>query len=137
MKRLHAAGLAVLIIPVLIGAALPRAGSPDDTVSFASDVSPLLQKYCLPCHADENHNPSELSLDSYELMMKGGKHGDVVKTGEPDESTIIQKLSENPPFGDRMPLHSKRKKSPTPPTYLTDDEVKLLAKWVSQGAQNN
>jgi hypothetical protein len=135
MKRLHAAGLAVLIIPVLIGAAVPRTGSSDDTVSFKSDISPLLHTYCLPCHAEENNSPSELSLDSYALMMKGGKHGDVVVTGEPDKSTIIQKLSENPPFGERMPLHSKRKK--TPPKYLNDEEMQLLAKWILQGAQDN
>jgi hypothetical protein len=138
MKLLHLGGLIVVVVLLFVGAELPRAGSKGgDTASYKDDVAPLLKKYCMPCHAEENYNPSELSLDSYALLMKGGKHGDVVVPGEPDESTIMQKLSENPPFGERMPLHSKRKKNPAPPKYLEDDEVKLLAKWISQGAQDN
>lgn len=138
MKAMHCAGLVVLLLPVCIGAGLPGgAGSKGDTVSYKEDVTPLLKKYCLPCHAEENYNPSELALDSHTLLMKGGKHGDAVKAGEPDESIIVQKLMQNPPFGERMPLHSKRKKTVTPPVYLSEDEVRILTKWISQGALDN
>jgi hypothetical protein len=137
MKTSQVAGLFGLLIPVLIGAAFPRAASRGDDVSYKSDVAPLLQKYCLPCHAEENYNPSELALDSHALLLQGGKHGKAVAPGEPDESIIIQKLTENPPFGERMPMHSKRKMTTTPPTYLSEDEVRILAKWISQGAQDN
>jgi hypothetical protein len=138
MKRMHAAGLVALLVPVCIGAVLPGgAGAKDDIVSYKDDVTPLLKKYCLPCHAEENYNPSELALDSYALLMRGGKHGEAVEPGEPDHSVILQKLTETPPFGERMPLHSKRKKTTTPPKFLSDDEVRVIAKWIAQGAQDN
>jgi len=128
----------VLLLPVCIGAVWPGGtGSRGDNVSYKEDISPLLNKYCLPCHAEENYNPSELALDSYALLMKGGKHGEAVKPGDPDESIVVQKLGEPPPFGDRMPLHSKRKKTTTLPVYLSEDEVQILAKWISQGARDN
>jgi hypothetical protein len=138
MKIAHSAGLAVLLLPVCIGAMWPGGtGANGVTVSYKADVAPVLKKYCLPCHAEENYNPSELALDSYALLMKGGKHGDAVEPGEPDESIMIQKLTQNPPFGERMPLHSKRKKTTTPPKYLSEEEVRILAEWISQGAPDN
>lgn len=138
MKAMHSAGLVVLLLPVCIGAVVPGgAGSKGDSVSYKEDVAPLLKKYCMPCHAEENYNPSELALDSHELLMKGGKHGDAVKPGEPEESILVQKLTQHPPFGERMPLHSKRRKSTTPPVYLSDEEVQILSKWISQGAKGN
>ena len=45
------------------------------TVSFKSDVVPLLRKYCLPCHTEDQMNPSELYLDTYENVMASAKHG--------------------------------------------------------------
>ncbi len=137
MNRMHLAGLLCLLTLVFIGAMLPPTGAQGDAISYKNDVQPILQKYCLPCHAEENFNKSELSLDSYELLMKGGKHGDAVVAGDPDKSILIQKLSEKPPFGDRMPFYSKRKQKTTPPVYLSDDEVKILSNWISQGARDN
>jgi hypothetical protein len=137
MNRMHVAGLLGLVFPVLVGAILPGGSSQGDNVSFREDVAPLLQKYCLPCHAEENDNPSELALDSYSSLMKGGKHGVVVVPGAPEESSLIQKLSETPPFGERMPMHSRRAKSTVPPRYLTEEEVRVVSQWVAQGGKDN
>ena len=109
-----------------------------DTVSFAEDVFPIIQKNCLPCHAEDNFNPSELSLDTYELLMDGGRHGDAVIPGNVDESPLIQKLRDDPPFGDRMPLDlrkKKGKKSTVKP--LEEEEIQAIATWINQGARNN
>src|SRR5512140_3260414 len=65
------------------GTKKPAAG---DSVSFAKDVVPVIAKRCLPCHAEENFNPSELSLDSYDKLMAGGKHGVPVIAGNAKES---------------------------------------------------
>jgi hypothetical protein len=109
-----------------------------DTISFAEDVFPIIQKNCLPCHAEDNFNPSELSLDSYELLMEGGRHGDAVEPGNADESPLIQKLRDDPPFGDRMPLDlrkKKGKKSTAKP--LSEEEIQCIATWIEQGAGDN
>ena len=98
-------------------------------VSFKNDVFPLVKKNCLPCHSEEQMNPSELYMDSYDGIMTGGKHGKPIVAGKVKESLMIQKLGELPPFGDRMPLKAKQP--------LSDEEIKILIDWINQGAKKN
>jgi hypothetical protein len=98
-------------------------------VSYKNDVAPILKKYCLPCHTEDQMNPSELYLDSYENILGAGKHGKSVLPGNPDSSNLIRKISFKPPFGDPMPL---KRKVPFP-----DDTLKALILWIEQGAKNN
>jgi hypothetical protein len=99
------------------------------TVSYKTDVAPILKKYCLPCHTEDQMNPSELYLDSYENILGAGKHGKSVLPGNPDSSNLIRKISLTPPFGDPMPM---KRKVPFP-----DDTLKTLVLWIQQGAKNN
>lgn len=103
---------------------------PDTTkVSFQRTVLPIFHRYCLPCHTEDRMNPSELYLDSYENVMKGGRHGPAVISGKSDSSSLILKISPMPPFGDPMPFRSKRQFPP--------DTLQLLRQWIEQGARNN
>lgn len=111
-----------------------KEGEKDSPVSFKSDVAPILKKHCLPCHAEENFNPSELSLDSYSDLMDGGKHGTPVVPGKASESIIVQKVGPNPPFGDQMPL---KKKNAANPDRLNDEEIQAIKDWINQGAKDN
>jgi hypothetical protein len=106
-------------------------------VSFSKDIVPIISKNCMPCHAEEQFNPSELSLDTYDLLMKGGKHGDAVKPGKALESVFVQKLLENPPFGDRMPFDPRKKRKKEPMKPLSDEDISIITEWVNQGAKNN
>jgi len=106
-------------------------------VSYMADVFPLVKKKCLPCHAEDNYNPSGLVLDSYETMMAGGEHGVPVQEGKGSESLLVQKLLDKPPFGDRMPLDMKKKKGEPSKKRLTDEEIRLITAWIDQGAQDN
>jgi uncharacterized membrane protein len=108
-----------------------------DVVSFKDDVFPIIQKHCLPCHAEENFNPSELSMDNYDLLSAGGKSGPAFVPKKSSESLIVQKLGEKPPSGDRMPLNSKKKIQDGKAVWLTKEEVKTIATWVDQGAKKN
>jgi hypothetical protein len=107
------------------------------TISFKDDVFPIFKKHCLPCHAEEEFNPSELSLDSYKLLAAGGKGGPAFVAGKSAESLLIQKLDEKPPSGERMPLNSKKKIKDGKAEWLSKEEVKTIATWIDQGAKNN
>ncbi len=113
----------------------PGKGTP--AMSFRKDVFPIIQHNCLPCHAEDSFNPSELSMDSYEDMKAGGKDGSPWVNGNSKESLIIKKLSENPPFGDRMPFNSKKKIADGKARWLTGGEIDTIAAWIDQGAKNN
>ena len=98
-------------------------------VSYSQEIFPLLKKRCVGCHYPGNEfNESELAMESYESLMKGGVHGSPVVAGHADSSLIIKKLRPNPPFGQQMPLMSKQK--------LTEEEIGLIAEWIDQGAKN-
>ncbi len=95
-------------------------------LTHTDDIAPLIKKYCLPCHLAENENPSQLSMDNYDLLMKGGEHGKTVVPGKPKESNLYLKLLPNPPFGKQMARNRKR---------LTEDELKVVVAWIEQGAK--
>lgn len=113
-----------------------RAGGKEE-ISFQADVFPVIKKNCLPCHAEDNYNPSELSLDSYTLLMEGGKHGTAVVPGKAAESLLVRKLDAKPSFGDRMPLDPKKKRGEASTRKLSDEEIQLISDWIAQGAKNN
>ncbi len=98
-------------------------------VSFKNDVFPIIKRNCLPCHGEDQMNPSELYLENYADLMQGGKHGVPVVPGNADSSLMIRKLTPPPPFGDLMPL--KRK------TPISTDTLNVLKNWINQGAKNN
>ncbi|MCU0452466.1 MAG: hypothetical protein MUE68_02320 [Bacteroidetes bacterium] len=111
---------------LLLILALPAALTAQDRLAYAKDVAPIIKKYCLPCHLAENENPSQLSMDSYEVLMKGGEHGDIVIPGKPEKSNLYIKLLPDPPFGKQMARNRKR---------LSEAELKLIYDWIQQGAK--
>ena len=112
---------------VFLGLFLVLGTTQDKTLTYAKDVAPVVQKYCLPCHSADNDNSSELVLDSYETLMEGGKHGVPVKAENPKESLMYMKLLPDPEFGRQMP----RGRGPKP----TDEDIKLIYDWIQQGAK--
>jgi uncharacterized membrane protein len=138
MKRFIGWIMCPVIATVMYSAAGSGGGRKgDDAVSFKSDIYPIIQKRCLPCHAEDNSNPSELSLDSYADLMQGGKHGVPVIPRNSGESLLMRKLSPDAPFGDQMPLDRKKKKGEPSAKALTADELRLIGTWIDQGAQDN
>jgi hypothetical protein len=100
-----------------------------ESLSFSKDVFPIIQKNCLPCHAQAERNMSRLFMDNYDLFMKGGYNGSPVKPGNARESFLIEKINPDPPFGERMPMRSKE--------YLSDEEIDIFIRWINEGAKNN
>ncbi|MBI1804695.1 MAG: hypothetical protein HY033_02530 [Ignavibacteriae bacterium] len=107
-----------------------KTAPPPAQVSYKKDIQPIVKKYCLPCHTEDEMNPSELYLDTYDNMMAGGKHGKPIVPGKADSSLLVMKLSmAKPPLGDPMPL---KRKTPFP-----QDTVQIIKTWINQGAKNN
>jgi len=143
--RMQKLPLCLLVMITLFGYALPSAGHEiqkkgsqkkaakargrSSAVSFKKDIFPIIKMNCLPCHTEDEMNPSELYMETYDDIVKGGKHGPPIVAGKADSSLMIKKLIPPPPFGDPMPL--KRK------TLLSADTINVLKKWIDQGAKNN
>ena len=126
----------IVLVVCAVGVIGARAQEKKD-VSFKNDIFPVIKSRCLPCHSEDNFNPSDLSLDSYEDLMQGGKNGAPIVAGKAAESMLLKKLGEKPPFGDRMPLNKKEVIKEGKAKYLSEAEIKKIAEWIDQGAKNN
>lgn len=132
--------LAVLLLEVVVPQiSFLRTNGETQVVLFASyaefqqqkpiptfaDVEPIFQERCIICHNGPGA-PKKLQLTSYELILKGSENGPVVKPGNPIDSELIKRLKGiSLP---RMPL--------TGPPYLSEEEIKLIEKWIAQGAKD-
>lgn len=105
--------------------------APRTPVSFAAEVHPLMTRAMGGCTCHQGRQTSGLDISSYASLRRGGiNSGDrVIVAGDPCGSILLQKISETPPFGSRMPLNG--------PPYLSPDQIQLVHDWVAEGALDN
>ncbi len=87
-----------------------------------NEVSEIFEQHCNMCHAGSNA-PHGLQLTSYEQVMAGGEHGEVIVPGKPNESELILKIQ-----GKSEPAMPYMQ----PP--LPKDTIKTIVRWVEEGA---
>ncbi|MDQ7029807.1 MAG: c-type cytochrome domain-containing protein [Ardenticatenia bacterium] len=104
---------------------LPLITSSPPQVSYANDIQPIFDAYCVTCHGDLGPEDG-LSLTSYEKVMAGSVAGPVIIPGDSDNSELVKRIKgiSQP----RMPFGG-------PP--LNDEHIRVVEMWVAQGAQNN
>jgi len=90
--------------------------------NFASDVAPILQKNCMTCHSGSTHK-SGLSLDSYESLMLGGKHGQAVVPNDAASSRMVEMLEGR--INPQMPAGEDP---------LPDTDIAKIKQWIDAGA---
>jgi formate dehydrogenase gamma subunit len=89
----------------------------EGSVSFASDIQPLLDGQCSTCHGETALGG--LQVTEYQKLMAGGQNGPVVLPGSPDESPIVVKMR-----GEH-------------PARLSGDDLQKLMDWIAAGAEDN
>jgi uncharacterized membrane protein len=92
---------------------------------FGVHVEPIFAGHCNTCHGRSKQR-SRLRLDSYEAVMRGGKHGLVVKVANVQGSELFHRVTLPPGDEKAMPAEGKRP--------LSADEVKILQLWIAAGA---
>lgn len=92
---------------------------------YGARIQPIFAGHCLTCHGPEKRK-SGLRLDNYAAVMRGGKHGIVVKTGDVRGSDLFRRITLSPADDNFMPKGGK------PP--LSADQVKLIELWIAGGA---
>jgi len=99
-----------------------QASNQGATVSFATDIQPLLKNRCGNCHGG-NKTEEGLNLLSYEAIIKGSDNGPVINAGAADDSLLVEMVAtlEMPKRGPKL----------TPP------QLQLIIDWINQGALDN
>ena len=125
-----------LIAIVLVGIGL--AGC-ERQVSYAADVQPLLDKYCIECHANtgEGEAASGFAVDDYQAVMKGTKFGPVIVPGSSMSSSLylVVALKTDPQI--HMPPHHDNSLAEGRGFALSEENVKIIQDWIDQGAKDN
>jgi uncharacterized membrane protein len=91
-------------------------------------VQPIFNERCVTCHGP-NKQKSGLRLDSYGWLMRGGKHGIVIKARNAPGSDLFRRVTLSPDQDDFMP---KEKKQP-----ISLSQVRLIELWIGAGASGN
>ena len=106
----------------------PTAGGGDKLV-FQDVIMPIFEAKCNKCH-NEAKSKGDLRMDTFEMVMKGGKNGGEKKNnivpGKPDESLTIQTIILPVDDDDHMPPEGK--------DQLTPAEIAAIRYWVQAGA---
>lgn len=126
-----------LVFAIFLFPACEEGGSGSDDqkipkeVSFNFDIRPILSDNCFACHGpDANKREAGLRLDIAEeaysaLKETKGAHGLV--PGKPEKSEAYLRIVSDDPSRMMPPPESNLK--------LTDREIRLIQKWISQGAE--
>jgi uncharacterized membrane protein len=92
---------------------------------YTRHINPILDANCVVCHG-ESKTSGGLRMDSYELLMKGGKDGVVIAPGHPESSLLLQRVTLPANHKQFMPAEGR------PP--LKQDEIAWIRAWIQQGA---
>ncbi len=88
------------------------------------EVRSIFAHNCYKCHSAEK-TKGQLRLDKKELVMRGGKSGEVIDPGHPEKSEMIRRLL--------LPREDKESMPPKGKT-LSEKEIATLQLWIRTGA---
>ncbi len=92
---------------------------------YAVRVAPILGEHCANCHGARRQK-SKLRLDTLAAILRGGKHGPVIRPGEITKSVLAQRIS--------LPPGSERVMPPTSQPALSPDDATVIKLWIGAGA---
>jgi uncharacterized membrane protein len=116
-------GLRSLLRLKPIGATVSNA---DPNTFYGARIEPIFIARCITCHGEDKHK-GDLRLDSYHALIRGGKDGAVIQTGNTQASDLFRRITLPASHDDFMP----KGKQP-----LTADQVKLIELWIGAGASD-
>ncbi|MEO5682672.1 MAG: DUF2231 domain-containing protein [Chitinophagaceae bacterium] len=97
----------------------------EDAVVFADMVMPILETKCMSCHSSKKAK-GELIMETAALLLKGGKHGVLWTSGQPELSLLMQRI--------HLPEGEKKHMPPAGKPQLDDEETAILFQWIKSGA---
>lgn len=102
----------------------PTSASADPNTFYGARIQPIFTARCVNCHGADKHK-GNLRLDSYQALMRGGKDGLVIQSGNVQSSDLFRRITLPTSHDDFMP----KGKQP-----LTPDKVKAIELWIAAGA---
>jgi mono/diheme cytochrome c family protein len=102
--------------------------APGSSSFYAQRIDPIFDANCVTCHG-ASKTEGGLRLDSYALLMQGGKDGLVVNPGKPEKSLLIERVTLPRDDKHAMPAEGR------PP--LSPRQIAWITAWIQQGASSS
>jgi uncharacterized membrane protein len=111
----------------LAGGSAGETLSPEELVVYTDIVAPIITSRCVDCHK-ESRSRGRLRMDTYEMLLKGGREGPALVAGSSAESNMIVRIE--------LPLDDEDHMPPIdPPSPQVEPyELVVLKWWIDSGA---
>lgn len=96
-----------------------------ESVDFAKQIKPILQRYCVSCHGPETVE-SGFRADFGSLVLEGGDRGAAIVPGDAEKSLLYRVLVSEDDVS-QMPFEQPR---------LSNEQISLVKDWIDQGAKS-
>ena len=119
--------LPFLSLVIVAGIAACDKEAPFRTVTYVTDVEPIVQQHCLECHVagQDGAEKSGYLMDSYEGVMKGTRFGPVIVPESSESSSLYLLVAGKADPSIQMP-HGK--------ASLSDEQITTIRLWIDKGA---
>jgi mono/diheme cytochrome c family protein len=125
----HGEGYLTAYMPLrmrgLFGASSTNTGRANTGAFYAKRIHPIFDAHCIACHGPSK-SQGGLRLDSYEELIKGGKDGPVIVSGDPTHSLLLQRISLPADNAKVMPAEGR--------PLLKPEEIAVIQAWIEAGA---
>jgi len=116
------------IATCLISASLVSELQAQDAVRFGRDVLPILSTNCYACHGpDEHERKANLRFDIEADAKAEHEGGMTIVPGNPDASTLMQRIMSTDPDVLMPPADSHKELKP--------EQIETLRRWIAEGAK--
>ena len=122
---------------ICVGLCASYAAAADEPVSFSKDIAPLLKDHCAPCHltGDEAGNMALHPKAAYKTLVGAPSIESKlqrVKPSSSQESYLVHKIE-----GTQLEVGGTGLRMPMEGAYLTDEQIKMIRRWIDAGALDN
>ncbi len=99
----------------------------EEQIVYADIVQPILNLRCVECHK-QGKSKGRLRMDTYDLLVKGGKEGSAIDPGNALDSNIV--------FRTELPEDDDEHMPPEGKTDIEDHELAVIKWWIDSGADS-
>lgn len=107
------------------GDAPAAAGGGGNQLVYSDIVHPILERRCVQCHK-AGKAKGKYRMDSYELLVKGGKEGPGIEIGKSANSNIVVRME--------LPKDDEEHMPPEGKPDIEDHELAVIKWWIDNGA---
>jgi uncharacterized membrane protein len=104
----------------------PKAKPLEEQLVYADIVAPILDRRCVQCHKPGN-SKGRLRMDTYEMLIKGGKEGPAIEPGSAEKSNIVYRVE--------LPMDDDEHMPPEGKPQLEAHEVAIIKWWLDTGGE--